>query len=183
MAYIQWGKLISPLAFGLEEYEFVSLYICHIPLLPCGISNSILSLMLNMYFPVFQEHSDDILASAFSAPNSLVTGSYDGEIVVWNNNSEQASKRLTQRCRKALSRGKSILREVNSFPHVSSNALHIIILLNRNENKCISKICYYILFMFTQMSIFEMTGFPGPLTKPTFHLKPMFSFRKCCLKR
>ncbi len=91
-----------------------------------------------MSFGIFQEHSDDILASAFSAPNSLVTGSYDGEIVVWNNNSEQASKRLTQRCRKALSRGKSILREVNSFPHVLSNALHIIIL-----NEFVTPCTYY----------------------------------------
>ena len=44
-----------------------------------------------------QEHADDILALSFLPPNSLASASYDGEIVLWNNNSEQASRHLTQR--------------------------------------------------------------------------------------
>ena len=59
-------------------------------------------------FSHFQEHADDILAVAFSGPNTLATGAYDGEIVLWNNNSEQASKHLTQRCRKQLARRSTI---------------------------------------------------------------------------
>nr|XP_006816071.1 PREDICTED: WD repeat-containing protein 49-like [Saccoglossus kowalevskii] len=56
-----------------------------------------------------QEHQDDILASAFMSPNVLCTGSYDGEIVIWNTNSEVASRHLRQRfIRKALkSRGET----------------------------------------------------------------------------
>ncbi|XP_077344157.1 cilia- and flagella-associated protein 337 isoform X1 [Lithobates pipiens] len=40
------------------------------------------------------QHQDDILCAAFLPPQSLVTGSYDGEIVVWNNNTENASRKL-----------------------------------------------------------------------------------------
>ena len=61
-----------------------------------------------------QEHQDDILALAFSGPNTLASGSYDGEIVIWNNNSEQASKHMTQRGRKVMTRQKtfSTMRDV-----------------------------------------------------------------------
>ncbi|ELU05069.1 hypothetical protein CAPTEDRAFT_229382 [Capitella teleta] len=63
-----------------------------------------------------QEHQDDILALAFSGPNTLASGSYDGEIVTWNNNSEQASKHLNQRGRKLMTRQKtfSTLRDMSS---------------------------------------------------------------------
>ncbi|XP_022090760.1 WD repeat-containing protein 49-like isoform X1 [Acanthaster planci] len=44
-----------------------------------------------------QEHHDDILAAAFSAPHTLATASYDGEIIIWNSGSEVASRRLRQR--------------------------------------------------------------------------------------
>ncbi|XP_078058415.1 cilia- and flagella-associated protein 337-like isoform X2 [Mustelus asterias] len=40
------------------------------------------------------EHQNDILCAAFLPPQTLVTGSYDGEIVVWNNNSEKALSRF-----------------------------------------------------------------------------------------
>ncbi|XP_069583488.1 cilia- and flagella-associated protein 337 [Ranitomeya imitator] len=40
------------------------------------------------------QHHDDILCAAFLPPQSLVTGSYDGEMVVWNNNTENASRKL-----------------------------------------------------------------------------------------
>ncbi|KAG9494124.1 hypothetical protein GDO78_001781 [Eleutherodactylus coqui] len=40
------------------------------------------------------KHHDDILCAAFLPPQSLVTGSYDGEMIVWNNNTENASRKL-----------------------------------------------------------------------------------------
>ncbi|KAG8511468.1 WD repeat-containing protein 49, partial [Galemys pyrenaicus] len=36
------------------------------------------------------QHRDDILCAAFLPPQTLVTGSYDGEIVLWNNSTENA---------------------------------------------------------------------------------------------
>nr|XP_003416320.2 WD repeat-containing protein 49 [Loxodonta africana] len=36
------------------------------------------------------EHHDDILCAAFLPPQTLVTGSYDGEIILWNNSTENA---------------------------------------------------------------------------------------------
>uniref|UniRef100_G1L5Z4 WD repeat domain 49 n=3 Tax=Ailuropoda melanoleuca TaxID=9646 RepID=G1L5Z4_AILME len=36
------------------------------------------------------QHRDDILCAAFLPPQTLVTGSYDGEIIVWNNSTENA---------------------------------------------------------------------------------------------
>ncbi|XP_043450904.1 LOW QUALITY PROTEIN: WD repeat-containing protein 49 [Prionailurus bengalensis] len=36
------------------------------------------------------QHCDDILCAAFLPPQTLVTGSYDGEIILWNNNTEDA---------------------------------------------------------------------------------------------
>ncbi|XP_048251647.1 WD repeat-containing protein 49-like isoform X1 [Haliotis rufescens] len=57
-----------------------------------------------------QEHVEDILCGSFQSPNVLATGSYDGEVVVWNTNSEQASRHLNQRARKKnLTRGKSMM--------------------------------------------------------------------------
>ena len=60
---------------------------------------------------LLQEHVDDILCGAFCAPHTLATGSYDGEIILWNTNSEQASKHLTQRSKRHLlkSLGKSFI--------------------------------------------------------------------------
>ncbi len=47
---------------------------------------------------------------SFLGPSALATASYDGEIVIWNTNSEQASRHLQQRARKRnLTRGKSML--------------------------------------------------------------------------
>ncbi|XP_075426736.1 cilia- and flagella-associated protein 337 isoform X1 [Ascaphus truei] len=40
------------------------------------------------------QHRDDILCAGFLPPQSLVTGSYDGEMVVWNNSTENASRKL-----------------------------------------------------------------------------------------
>ncbi|KAM6223901.1 cilia- and flagella-associated protein 337 [Rhynchocyon petersi] len=36
------------------------------------------------------QHRDDILCAAFLPPQTLATGSYDGEIVLWNNSTENA---------------------------------------------------------------------------------------------
>ncbi|KAM3930625.1 cilia- and flagella-associated protein 337 [Leptodactylus fuscus] len=48
------------------------------------------------------QHHDDILCAAFLPPQSLVTGSYDGEMVVWNNSTENASRKLHPDPSKAL---------------------------------------------------------------------------------
>ncbi|XP_004704159.1 WD repeat-containing protein 49 [Echinops telfairi] len=36
------------------------------------------------------QHRDDILCAAFLSPQTLATGSYDGEIILWNNSTENA---------------------------------------------------------------------------------------------
>uniref|UniRef100_UPI00398F8847 cilia- and flagella-associated protein 337-like n=1 Tax=Pristiophorus japonicus TaxID=55135 RepID=UPI00398F8847 len=48
------------------------------------------------------QHQNDILCAAFLPPQTLVTGSYDGEIIVWNNNSENASCRFHPCVKRAL---------------------------------------------------------------------------------
>ncbi|KAM3875343.1 cilia- and flagella-associated protein 337-like [Diretmus argenteus] len=40
------------------------------------------------------QHRDDVLCAAFQPPQTLVTGSYDGEITVWNNSTEKALRKL-----------------------------------------------------------------------------------------
>ncbi|EDV25751.1 uncharacterized protein TRIADDRAFT_55170 [Trichoplax adhaerens] len=47
-----------------------------------------------------QEHSDDILVCAYCPPSLMATASYDGEIIIWNANSENFVKHLRQRCKK-----------------------------------------------------------------------------------
>nr|XP_061797439.1 WD repeat-containing protein on Y chromosome-like [Nerophis lumbriciformis] len=39
-------------------------------------------------------HRTDVLCAAFQPPQTLVTGSRDGEIIVWNNNTEKALRKL-----------------------------------------------------------------------------------------
>uniref|UniRef100_A0A8D3BFH2 WD repeat domain 49 n=1 Tax=Scophthalmus maximus TaxID=52904 RepID=A0A8D3BFH2_SCOMX len=43
------------------------------------------------------QHRSDLLCAAFQPPQTLVTGSYDGEIIVWNNGTEKALRRLQPR--------------------------------------------------------------------------------------
>ncbi|GAA6221572.1 WD repeat-containing protein 49 isoform X1 [Lates japonicus] len=40
------------------------------------------------------QHRNDLLCAAFQPPQTLVTGSYDGEIIVWNNSTEKALRKL-----------------------------------------------------------------------------------------
>uniref|UniRef100_A0A8K9UTR4 WD repeat domain 49 n=1 Tax=Oncorhynchus mykiss TaxID=8022 RepID=A0A8K9UTR4_ONCMY len=40
------------------------------------------------------QHNDDVLCAAFLPPQTLVTGSYDGELTVWNNSTENALRKL-----------------------------------------------------------------------------------------
>ncbi|XP_025081449.1 WD repeat-containing protein 49-like isoform X2 [Pomacea canaliculata] len=55
-----------------------------------------------------QEHVEDILSVDFIGPSTLASGSYDGEIIIWNTNSEHASRHMMQRSRRGLrSRSKS----------------------------------------------------------------------------
>ena len=71
-----------------------------------------------------QEHSDDILTGAFSMPNTLATGAYDGEIIIWNNNSEQASRHMTQRSRAKRLRDKSFVTTARDDTSLSTTARH-----------------------------------------------------------
>ncbi|XP_037631976.1 WD repeat-containing protein 49-like isoform X1 [Sebastes umbrosus] len=40
------------------------------------------------------QHRSDVLCAAFLPPQTLITGSYDGEIIVWNNSTEKALRKL-----------------------------------------------------------------------------------------
>ncbi|XP_071214031.1 cilia- and flagella-associated protein 337-like isoform X2 [Salvelinus alpinus] len=40
------------------------------------------------------QHNDDVLCATFLPPQTLVTGSYDGELTVWNNSTENALRKL-----------------------------------------------------------------------------------------
>ena len=71
-----------------------------------------------------QEHSDDILTGAFSMPNTLATGAYEGEIIIWNNNSEQASRHMTQRSRAKRLRDKSFVTTARDDTSLSTTARH-----------------------------------------------------------
>lgn len=58
-----------------------------------------LQLFFFFWFIYLKEHGEDILSCSFMAPNTLATGSYDGEIVIWNTNSELATHHCLQRSR------------------------------------------------------------------------------------
>uniref|UniRef100_A0A5K3EKL2 WD_REPEATS_REGION domain-containing protein n=1 Tax=Mesocestoides corti TaxID=53468 RepID=A0A5K3EKL2_MESCO len=46
------------------------------------------------------QHRDDVVAGCPLPPHSLITGSYDGELIVWNTNSDLVSRRMNQRTTK-----------------------------------------------------------------------------------
>ncbi|XP_053387026.1 WD repeat-containing protein 49-like isoform X3 [Mercenaria mercenaria] len=67
-----------------------------------------------------QEHTEDVLCAAFMPPNILATGSYDGEIVIWNTNSEHSSRHLTQRMKKRTkSRSSTFVTKTRENTNVS----------------------------------------------------------------
>jgi len=53
---------------------------------------------------IHQEHQDDVLSEAFCPPTTLATASYDGEIVLWNLNSEQAFRHLSSHAKRKPTR-------------------------------------------------------------------------------
>ncbi|XP_048581905.1 WD repeat-containing protein 49 isoform X2 [Nematostella vectensis] len=66
-----------------------------------------------------QEHQDDILSVAYSPPTTIASASYDGEIVIWNMNSEQASRHLVAEKRRKpprSSRRNRLRAESNTTP-------------------------------------------------------------------
>ena len=48
------------------------------------------------------EHNEDIMCAVYHAPGHLATASSDGEIVLWNPNSENKIMKLDSRSNKAL---------------------------------------------------------------------------------
>uniref|UniRef100_A0A8C8SMF0 WD repeat domain 49 n=1 Tax=Pelusios castaneus TaxID=367368 RepID=A0A8C8SMF0_9SAUR len=67
------------------------------------------------------QHQDDILCAAFLPPHTLVTGSCGGEIVVWNNSTENAylkiSSYLKQHCFEALGKTYILFACAYNTPH------------------------------------------------------------------
>jgi hypothetical protein len=63
------------------------------------------------------EHDEDILCAAImkNQPMQMVTGSFDGEIVVWNSVTELASKHLTARKRVSKKNPESLKKEVTNL--------------------------------------------------------------------
>ncbi|VDK84175.1 unnamed protein product [Dibothriocephalus latus] len=43
------------------------------------------------------EHQDDVMAGCALPPHNLITASYDGELIIWNTNSDLVSRRMNQR--------------------------------------------------------------------------------------
>ncbi|XP_068715125.1 cilia- and flagella-associated protein 337-like [Montipora foliosa] len=67
------------------------------------------------------EHQDDVLSEAFCPPTTLATASYDGEIVLWNLNSEQAFRHLSTHAKRKSTRSsrKSRKAEISTPPQRS----------------------------------------------------------------
>ncbi|XP_047191770.1 uncharacterized protein LOC118299771 isoform X2 [Scophthalmus maximus] len=71
------------------------------------------------------QHRSDLLCAAFQPPQTLVTGSYDGEIIVWNNGTEKALRRLQPRAEQEDDRtqqGDSTARHLSSDGKTDSEA-------------------------------------------------------------
>ncbi|KAJ1087888.1 hypothetical protein NDU88_001047 [Pleurodeles waltl] len=67
-------------------------------------------------------HQEDILCAAFLPPQTLVTGSYDGEIVIWNNSTENASRKLHHDPRKASKlKSASLVQQQGEIRSLSSS--------------------------------------------------------------
>ncbi|XP_060539122.1 WD repeat-containing protein 49 isoform X2 [Pantherophis guttatus] len=70
------------------------------------------------------QHKDDILCAAFLPPQTLVTGSSDGEIVLWNNSTENAIMKLSYNPGRSLrsNSGSPMLQNKTSDKHMRSAA-------------------------------------------------------------
>ena len=59
-----------------------------------------------------------IILTVFSLVDYFYTGSYDGEIVIWNTNSEHSSRHLTQRMKKRTkSRSSTFVTKTREVPY------------------------------------------------------------------
>ena len=76
-----------------------------------------------------QEHEEDILCTAImkNQPMQLVTGSFDGDIVVWNSVTELATKHLSARKRMSKKSSDLVKRDVNRLKNLIYEILKIFI--------------------------------------------------------
>ena len=70
---------------------------------------------LRVAFVLFKEHQDDIQCMSFNAPHTLASASYDGELVLWNTNSEQAFRHLGCKARKTTRTNRRLKKLVSSY--------------------------------------------------------------------
>ncbi|KAG9272878.1 WD repeat-containing protein 49-like [Astyanax mexicanus] len=68
------------------------------------------------------QHRDDVLCAAFRPPQTLVTGSCDGEIIVWNNSTENALCKLNPDTRRGDHKSKSASTTSSRRPSLNSAA-------------------------------------------------------------
>ncbi|KAJ7995352.1 hypothetical protein DPEC_G00243670 [Dallia pectoralis] len=68
------------------------------------------------------QHHDDILCAAFLPPQTLVTGSYDGDLTVWNNATENVLRKLRRDPARESRRAQTARNENDEDP-VSSEAV------------------------------------------------------------
>ncbi|XP_041126735.1 WD repeat-containing protein 49-like isoform X2 [Polyodon spathula] len=83
------------------------------------------------------QHQDDILCAAFLPSQTLVTGSYDGEIVIWNNNTENAFRKLhpdSKRALKSKSDSQFLKRTKSTATHRQNSAFSSDI--SENDTEC-----------------------------------------------
>ena len=76
-----------------------------------------------------QEHQDDVLSEAFCAPTTLATASYDGEIVLWNLNSEQAFRHLSTHTKRKTTRSSRRARKTVHMPPIYLTIWPFIVIL------------------------------------------------------
>ncbi|PIK52460.1 putative WD repeat-containing protein on Y chromosome [Apostichopus japonicus] len=111
-----------------------------------------------------QEHRDDILCAAFIGPHTLATGSYDGEIVIWNTGSEVASRHLRHRINRKL-KAKSfhdatVDPDTNS-PRAAAGTEDDDLITAENESGDDSQLCN--IFLVSSVSFIVMAADPAAL--------------------
>ncbi|KAK2571481.1 WD repeat-containing protein 49 [Acropora cervicornis] len=96
---------------------------CHHILMAGNGSPAEISQVLCLKRIIIVEHQDDVLCEAFCPPTTLATASYDGEIVLWNLNSEQAFRHLSTHAKRKSTRSSRKLRKAGtSSPQRSAEA-------------------------------------------------------------